>query len=568
MWQEYFLNRIRGALGEHLGEMPEQAFTAMVASWIYDVTGNQADEWWEILDSLPGSMEGQIQRFVDEMSGCFIENLEFLERYDELGPMIEDLRRRYTDGGWNATKLRFQENPHYAFFVRHVQRELVLTVPLLCLLGGEMSGDMFGIGATMSLNPDARVLIMRGTDLALDHTGDIEGFLKTCDPTRVYVSTKDKKAKNLKITEIFKTAREIFLPMPYYLGTLYLSIQGYWKDTQARSWIREDWGVSDTGGFWNQCPTLVSWLVDTGLPFEEMKGEKVLVLWSRFTGKKGEIHVEHDTSFTGVEQLALEALGLGYYVIITGDPPVVHLEAKEGRARKFDVICEKLNASFKSPRIFNLTNFWKKGSWEGTFGKGRIHQFRLYELLHRACDTRHLGMRSGNLEAMALMGFCVRYMEEVNSQGGERMSAWHSIGLGYERILLKRPPTRTGQWVIQQYQGKTYPKKINWIAARNQGVQGTIGDPSKVKAKAKPQNERSKKKVESRSNVNDEVPSVDFLPDMELEPKKKEDEKPSLDGLKSGFAKTDRAQVREFLASQNRCPVFETLPVNWRSQLI
>jgi hypothetical protein len=78
-----------------------------------------------------------------------------------------------------------------------------------------------------------------------------------------------------------------------------------------------------------------------------------------------------------------------------------------------------------------------------------MDQFKLYEYLHRKFDARHLGFRSGNLEAMALLGYTVRYLEEPGSVGGDRMEKWHGKGIGYERLPVSRPPTRSGQFLLK-----------------------------------------------------------------------------------------------------------------------
>jgi hypothetical protein len=189
-----------------------------------------------------------------------------------------------------------------------------------------------------------------------------------------------------------------------------------------------------------------------------------VVLWSRFTGKKGEYHPEHDTSFTGIAQLAWLATELGCYVIFAGDKPVIHrkVENRDEHEGHFDAICSAIEIRFGEKRCFNMTEFWNEKTWTA-LKPNRVTQYQVYELLHRECDVRHLGMRSGNMEALALLSYFVRYMEENYSWGGKRMMAWHGKGIGYERILLKEPPTRVGKYLH-------YDQKLNRHGLNKAGV--------------------------------------------------------------------------------------------------
>ncbi|MFF2131176.1 hypothetical protein ACFVW1_38625 [Streptomyces olivochromogenes] len=112
--------------------------------------------------------------------------------------------------------------------------------------------------------------------------------------------------------------------------------------------------------------------------------------------------------------------------------------------------------------VHDLTNFWvnDKAGTTSWGGDSRTGQMRLYEYLrHDSRATRHLGFRSGNLEALALAGHSVRYMEEPDSEGGERMEKWHAaqnslhtatggLAPSYERLPVTAPPTRSGKFLV------------------------------------------------------------------------------------------------------------------------
>ncbi|MFZ3474341.1 hypothetical protein ACODT3_04380 [Streptomyces sp. 4.24] len=205
-----------------------------------------------------------------------------------------------------------------------------------------------------------------------------------------------------------------------------------------------------------------TWLDAKGVP--DLAGQEVIVLWSRFSGKRGGAHMEHDTSYEGVRQIIKEvgstAAGSGDgrkpVVLIVGDS-----HADPDHRQKYAEMAASLSDEHVSVR--DLTAFWntsdaavreKLESWNG---HDRIGQFKLYEYLQRqASSVRHLGFRSGNLEAMAMLGYTLRYMEEPDSIGTERMALWHELAgglteyggqpVGYELLKVDKPPTRSGKY--------------------------------------------------------------------------------------------------------------------------
>ncbi|MEJ8547411.1 hypothetical protein [Brevibacillus borstelensis] len=172
-----------------------------------------------------------------------------------------------------------------------------------------------------------------------------------------------------------------------------------------------------------------------------------IVLWSRFSGKKGGPHAQHDTSFTGMRQMAELAKSIGSAVIITGDKPL-----KDG---KIDELISETGA-------YDLTEFWNDPLWQKLFPDGkRSDQFLLFHYLHENGSLKHLGFRSGNLEAYALLGHTVRYMEEEGNQQAGRMAKWER--LGYRRITVDKVPSFTGQWVVEHTEDERPEPKPFWI---------------------------------------------------------------------------------------------------------
>lgn len=180
-----------------------------------------------------------------------------------------------------------------------------------------------------------------------------------------------------------------------------------------------------------------------------------LVIWSRFSGKTGGPHPQHDTSYTGLNQLIELAASRGVGVILAGDV---------ARTNRGFLPYYKINPHIAESVSFDLRTIWKAPAWQEIQTRHssthpRILQMQLFDYLNRTggsakVDTKswrgvlHVGMRSGNLEAYALIGHRVFYMEDVGNLEAARMEAWHSPnGPQYDRIEIERTPTRTGKYI-------------------------------------------------------------------------------------------------------------------------
>ncbi|MFE9611762.1 hypothetical protein [Streptomyces sp. NPDC006012] len=343
---------------------------------------------------------------------------------------------------------------------------------------GYATGDQFGVAAALHADPKLRLLLIRDSKDFRDRSTDIRDFYVASgiDSSRVVVRDLEegKQAKDLKM-EHWREINADVLPtvdadkMPrrkdfdnhliLTVGAATASVGKHFS-SELRETLRTAWQLDD-GHFTHELQQAVgSWLSGRGVP--DVAERDVVVLWSRFSGKRGEIHVEHDTSHTGLAQI-LDGLKhrttdrpRGPLVILAGDA-----SAHSGRPSKFPVMAKQFRDS--GLEVHDLTGFWKQPKGLDTWGGGsRIGQMRLFEYLNRASGgrLRHLGFRSGNLEAMALSGHQVRYLEEVGSNGGDRMAKWHAVGgsgqtadhalaPGYERIVIDHPPTRSGQLALE-----------------------------------------------------------------------------------------------------------------------
>ncbi|MFG2193208.1 hypothetical protein ACGFNH_11915, partial [Streptomyces sp. NPDC048639] len=346
---------------------------------------------------------------------------------------------------------------------------------------GYATGDQFAIAAALLGDPTLHVTVVSGPEGAdaRDKGAEIARFYRDSgvEADRVHHVRADsmkgpaaRQAAEKVLIDLNGAAVEAAggtlsrtklakLNLPINEGTKWVA-ENFSAD--RRKDLRRAWGLDDEGFPPAQQDAVADWLGGRGITVD--KGREVIVLWSRFSGKRGEIHVEHDTSHTGMEQI-LDALHErtggrqpGPLVIIAGDAAV-----NRARKSKYPEMAAKHRDGGRGLDVHDLTDFWNDKDGVRTWGGDtRIGQMKLYEYLRRQSEggVKHLGFRSGNLEAMALSGHQVRYLEEPGSIGGRRMEAWHAtkkpvkarsdwLATGYERIQVNHPPTRSGQIVVE-----------------------------------------------------------------------------------------------------------------------
>nr|WP_093851405.1 DUF4157 domain-containing protein [Streptomyces pini] len=323
------------------------------------------------------------------------------------------------------------------------------------------SGDQFAVAATLMNDSKAQVYITcaAGEEKAADA---IKGFYvqSGIGEDRIHRipvgesesrTTAAKKAAGMKVVGVGDATT--------YVG------ENFHGDMRKK--IRAGWGL-DAGEPTGDPDPVEVWLRKEGV---DAKGKKIAVLWSRFSGKKGEVHIEHDSGYIGMAQI-IAGLGSIDLVLIVGDSAPRKKQRMEGKGEedtKYGSIAKSFTPKEKesdgydeqmrnfNAKVVDLTEFWSRPDFQSIVGGTRNHQFQVFDYLDRHATTRHLGFRSGNLEAMALMGFTVKYMEEPDSViGGSRMEAWHAVdgtdrtaggGMapGYERLRVSAPPTRSGK---------------------------------------------------------------------------------------------------------------------------
>lgn len=328
--------------------------------------------------------------------------------------------------------------------------------PTVLVQPGYATGDMFGIAAALIDDEELHVVISKGD--GKDHTDKADSINKFYRDSGIgedrihVVEVKqlrgDKDGKKKLENEARKYQQRGYINRVNY-GTDYIARK---YSPVLRDKLKERWRVNINN---DEDKAIKEWLEQQGIP---TSGNNLLILWSRFSGKGGDIHIEHDTSYTGIRQIIYRVAEMYDAIIITGDKGYV----KE-RGSKFDDIVSDVKRYIHPSKVFNITEFWddKTPSLLAWGGNTRFGQFKLYEYFEKNfTHVKHLGFRSGNLEVMAMLGYTVRYMEEEGSESGGRMLAWKKENegktkkggdaTGYERLLLSEPPTRSGKFLQEK----------------------------------------------------------------------------------------------------------------------
>ena len=181
--------------------------------------------------------------------------------------------------------------------------------------------------------------------------------------------------------------------------------KGY--NAKAREIIRNTWLGDDVKSYDSKIETFLD--EKYNIKAEDIKGKKVVFIWIRKSGERGGAHYENDTSFNEVENyINMNSDKISYFFLV-GDE-------KGGKAQ---------NIADKLEKVYNLTEFWKKGQGiEDWGGNTRTGQFRLYDYINRIAKVTHIGSMSGGLEALALLGHKVKFKAKKGEIGVKRMEQY------------------------------------------------------------------------------------------------------------------------------------------------
>lgn len=328
---------------------------------------------------------------------------------------------------------------------------------------GYMSGDTYSAAALLAADPGMRIILVKDTKAAgqyADKSGLIQKIYAESG-VQDRVTLLDISTTTVNIVDLWKSVSEAFrdqYALPDALSTAALvGIQRrLCNDVEPkRRWPRSITAV--TGLLATQWTTrreatiaavAKAWKIGK-LPTEqkfalyEYMGQvfaktgfdirpNIVVLWSRQSGKRGGAHPELDSSYAAIRQLArrFAEVDMRATVVLAGD---------EKNTKMADFAHGK-------PHIVNATNMWEAPVWRTMFGEATfLAQFAFYKYLAGDYNVVHVGMRSGMLESMALLGMTTFYLEGQDSGSGDRMLTFSRAGIPYARVQIVDAPGLTGR---------------------------------------------------------------------------------------------------------------------------
>lgn len=338
-------------------------------------------------------------------------------------------------------------------------------MPEIIVQAGYMSGDMFGVAAALRLETTLRVLVVNDLTDSGNATKMLQLYKTSVGPlglarvVSLTVANSRTFYKSLhEPTDPNRTANRavVFRQFPALRGVT-VNIRALGRSTEivsakfrsgvnpSRDALIAQWQITDFDEL-----GLQRYLNRRGLTH----GHKYLFLWIRLSGKQGGAHTELDASRFGWQQI-INALPTDIVPAIIGD---------------------KFNTPLTYPRgkLIDLTEFWndipfclyKHVKFVGA--EARRSQFALFDYMQRAgYKLCHLGMRSGVLESVALMGSRVFYMEERGNPQQARIENMAGSMPNFDRLELSQLPTRRGKLIDRNQKtewGDLYGNHIGAIA--------------------------------------------------------------------------------------------------------
>lgn len=324
---------------------------------------------------------------------------------------------------------------------------------------GYMSGDTYAAAALLAADTTVRVILVKDTR-ATGQYADKSGLIQ-----KIYgeggvmgrVHLLDISSGDLRVNDLWKLYKDAYatrMPAPRRGPT---TASKLYYDQMPVGWPRSITAVTGLlASKWKADPDGTSAAIATAwkvgrLPTEQKfalygyMGRKfqknnfdikpnIVVLWSRQSGKRGGAHPELDSSYEGIRQLTRALLECG--------KPVTVLLAGDERN-------DKLNAFANLPgmdNVISVSDMWEDPVWKEQFGDAKfLAQFAFYKYLAEEYNVIHIGMRSGMLESMALLGMKTFYLEGAGSGSGSRMTGFSNAGITYSRIVIGSAPGITGR---------------------------------------------------------------------------------------------------------------------------
>lgn len=370
-----------------------------------------------------------------------------------------------------------------------------------------MTGDIFGITAAMALDNTLRIVFAHGSETEKEYQQN-KKFYEACglwgQVEKYDIRKVDRSATPKGVYADFKKLSSGAASGSAVATNLYNAYPGMKEIHEVTSRVaaayKEDYKgsiekVMSTWKLKDAPPEAMTKLRNYTAQFVDDETSQYIVLWSRQSGKNGGAHVELDSGFEGIRQLAKELnsnVGQREVLLVGDDREIPNMTETAN-----DPVMTKLQRiAYDVPGTKAMGSFWKdqqfKEIWGGDPLMERVGQMLLWKDLadRKGGKVVHVGMRSGNLETFALLGMKTVYLEVANSPTGDRMLQFAKAGIPYTRFEIDQSPTKTGQQADilsrnsnQGITGKVIKGKIATLARERMGQRWDVLDEIHKKGK-------------------------------------------------------------------------------------
>jgi hypothetical protein len=330
-----------------------------------------------------------------------------------------------------------------------------------------MSGDQFAVGAALVHDGTSRLILLYQADEEGKAKGLVKFYVVSCkltaarllpvlvaDSKAAYKACSDVLDKRLNDGPLPTVGAELaFLakipkgPFLFPVGGATTNVASCVLQGTSQGAIAKEWANVDPSKnkYW-------AYRVDKFLQRKGVqKAGRYVILWTRFSGKDGGAHPELDDSWTALGQIVHGLLAANYNVIVVGRP-----RTNKDITAKLTTHLTNLDATTVVARD-NLKiwgEYWKlDGDAPNTkiIGPSRAAEYAIFLRMTQPdwkCRIVHLGMRSGAMDAAALLGMRTLFIEETGNEQIDRTKKWTGASNNnplYKRVEVSELPTWTGK---------------------------------------------------------------------------------------------------------------------------
>lgn len=331
--------------------------------------------------------------------------------------------------------------------------------------GAYMSGDQFAVGGALAKETTARLILVYQNDEEAAAKRMVAFYVGSCKLTAnrlLLLLVADSKKAYFQIDKwahknnwTVKGDLKFLSPIPrtrrFTVGGATTAMAATVLDT-TKSGVRAAWqNVNpNENAYWAM--RIDQFLERRGVH----RAKHYVIVWIRFSGKAGGAHAELDDSWTGLGQVVHELLKNNEINIVVVGKPRGNKDIRE-KIRKHSP------GDADNARLSVWGEYWKMESRElvdgadDVMGTNRAAEYGIFlRMMDKSwgCKLVHLGMRSGAMDAAALLGMKTLFIENAANKQIARTTKWSGRDNDnplYQRVPVAQMPTWTARTMIHDY---------------------------------------------------------------------------------------------------------------------